>query len=207
MNLEEARTEVVRAAHRIGEKRLTHGRTGNVGARAGDLVVVTPTGIALEEAETDALSVLELSSGRHVDGPKPTKEAFLHAAVLRSRPQDHVVVHTHSTHAAAVSCLDGLDPDDALPPLTAYYAMRVGHLPLIPYHAPGDDSLGPLAERLALDRHCLLIANHGPVVAASDAATALDILEELEETARIHLLVRGFATRPLTPDQAAALRS
>jgi ribulose-5-phosphate 4-epimerase/fuculose-1-phosphate aldolase len=115
-------------------------------------------------------------------------------------------VHTHSTHAAAVSCLADVDPHDVLPALTAYYVMRVGRLPLLPYHAPGDRSLEELAERTARASHAMLLANHGPVVSAADLASAADAVEELEATARIYLLLHGQRTRPLTPEQVEALR-
>jgi len=94
----------------------------------------------------------------------------------------------------------------AIPPLTAYYAMRVGVLPLLPYHAPGDPALGPLAELTAANHHALLLANHGPIVAAGDLASAADVLEELEETAKLHLLLQGHPTSPVSDDEVARLR-
>lgn len=117
------------------------------------------------------------------------------------------VVHLHSTHAVAVSCLAGVDPRDALPPLTAYYALRVGTLPLLPYHAPGDDRLGPLAETMAATHHALLLANHGPVIAGRDLAAAADAIEELEATARVFLLLQGLPARALTDQQVGALHA
>jgi ribulose-5-phosphate 4-epimerase/fuculose-1-phosphate aldolase len=104
--------------------------------------------IALGTVDAGELSLID-EKGRHLDGPPPSKEAFLHAAILRSRPGSAAVVHTHSTHSVAVSCLAGLDPSDALPPLTAYFALRVGRLPLLPYYAPGDLALEETAERMA----------------------------------------------------------
>ncbi|WP_406690786.1 aldolase [Saccharopolyspora sp. ID03-671] len=183
---------------------LTAGRTGNISVRDGDRVLLTPTGVSL--GALAELSVLD-TGGRHLGGPPPTKEAFLHLALYRARPQASAVVHTHSTHSAAVSCLAGLDRSNALPPLTAYYAMRVGSLPLLPYHAPGDTSLGALAEEEAREHHALLLANHGPIAAGGDLAAAADAVEEIEETARIFLLLRNTETAPLTPDQVAALRA
>ncbi|MEU1803102.1 3-oxo-tetronate 4-phosphate decarboxylase [Streptomyces sp. NPDC019937] len=184
---------------------MTHGSIGNLSVRLADgALLLTPTGSSLGTVEEADLSRTD-PSGTHLDGPRPTKEAFLHAAFYRARPSAHAVVHLHSTHAAAVSCLDGVDPADALPPLTAYYAMRVGTLPLLPYHAPGDSGLESLAERTARAHHAILLANHGPVVAGATLEQAADAIEELEETARLHLLLRGHATRPLTPEQAAAL--
>ncbi|MFI1337563.1 3-oxo-tetronate 4-phosphate decarboxylase [Streptomyces sp. NPDC020845] len=196
---------VVRTARSLFTRGLTHGSTGNLSVRLADgSLLLTPTGSSLGTVEAAELSRTDLT-GRHLDGPRPTKEAFLHAAFYRARPAAHAVVHLHSTHATAVSCLAGVDPAAALPPLTAYYAMRVGTLPLLPYHAPGDSSLEPLAERTARGHHALLLANHGPVVAEATLEKAADAIEELEQTAKLHLLLRGHATRPLTPEQAAAL--
>lgn len=200
-----ARQAIVRAARSLFDRRLTHGSTGNISVRVGDRILITPTGSSLGTVEADDLAVID-EQGRHRDGPRPSKEAFLHAALLRTRPGDAAVVHTHSTHAAAVSCLDGLDPENALPALTAYYAMRIGALPLLPYHAPGDTALTGHVEAAGRDRHALLLANHGPVVSAPTLAAATDAVEELEETARLFFLLAGHPTRPLSPGQVAALR-
>jgi ribulose-5-phosphate 4-epimerase/fuculose-1-phosphate aldolase len=201
MSIEE---DLVALGRSLFERGRTHGRTGNLSVRDGDSVVVTPTGVSLGSLDPGALSVIDLD-GSHVVGAKPTKEAFLHAAVYRARPDAGAVVHLHSTHAVAVSCLADVDPADVLPPLTPYYEMRVGTLPLLPYHAPGDDSLEQLAEQTACDHSAFLVANHGPVVAGADLASAGDAAEELEETARLFLLLRGHKTRPLTDDQVADL--
>jgi ribulose-5-phosphate 4-epimerase/fuculose-1-phosphate aldolase len=196
--------QVVALGESLFARRLTFGRTGNISIRDGEHVLVTPTGASL--GALDALSVIDLG-GRHVDGPEPSKEAFLHAAVYRARPGAGAVVHLHSTYSVAVSCLDGLPAEDVLPPLTAYYVMRVGTLPLLPYHAPGDDRLESLAEGTARQHSAFLLANHGPVVAGADLAAAADAVEELEETARLFLLLQGHRTRPLTADQVAELRA
>lgn len=199
------RNEVIAAARSLFGRGLTHGRTGNISVRAGEHILVTPTGVSLGTVEPDELSVIDID-GEHVSGPKPSKEAFLHAIVLRQRPSANAVVHTHSTYSAAVSCLADLDPSDAIPPLTAYFAMRVGTLPLLPYHPPGDHGVTDAVAQAAIDHSAVLLANHGPVVAGSDLSAALDALEELEHTAKIFLLLRGLPTRPLTGPQRAALQ-
>ena len=199
------RAQVVALGASLFNRGLTAGRTGNLSVRVHEGMLVTPTGASLGNLAPAELSLVDLR-GRHLDGPRPSKEAFLHAAVYRARPQDSAVVHTHSTHAVAVSCLADVDPQDVLPPLTAYYLMRVGRLPLVPYHAPGDTSLDQVAERTARGSHAMLLANHGPVVSAADLASAADAVEELEETARLHLLLHERRTRPLTVEQVAALR-
>jgi ribulose-5-phosphate 4-epimerase/fuculose-1-phosphate aldolase len=185
---------------------LTFGRTGNLSAVDADgTILMTPTGVALDKLEPNSLSRLSIE-GRHLAGPKPTKEAFLHLAVYRARPRDKAVVHTHSTYSVAVSCLRDVDRADALPPLTAYYAMRVGSLPLLPYHAPGDETLGAVAELAAARHHALLLANHGPIVAGADLAAAADALEEIEETAKLSLLLRGQAVAPVPRDEVRRLK-
>ena len=128
---------------------LTFGRTGNLsGLDTDGTLLLTPTGVGLGELDVDSLSRID-STGQHIAGLRPTKEAFLHQAMYRARPSARAVVHTHSTYSVAVSCMRDTNPDNAIPPLTAYYAMRVGTLPLLPYHAPGDPALGPLAELTA----------------------------------------------------------
>ena len=117
------------------------------------------------------------------------------------------IVHLHSTHAAAVSCMDGLDADDCIPPLTAYYVMKIGRLPLVPYFRPGDPELGQAIRKLA-GRHCaVLLANHGPVVSGVNLEAAVYAVEELEETAKLFLLLRNIPTRPLNTAQIHELRS
>ena len=186
---------------------LTFGRTGNLSALDDDgTLLLTPTGISLGDLTADELSRVDVATGEHVAGLPPTKEAFLHLAMYRARPSARAVVHAHSTHSVAVSCMRDINHDNAIPPLTAYYAMRVGTLPLLPYHAPGDPALGPLAEQLAATHHALLLANHGPIVAAIDLASAADALEELEETAKLHLLLHGHATAPVPDAEVTRLR-
>ena len=117
------------------------------------------------------------------------------------------VVHLHATHSAAVSCMDGLDEADCLPPLTAYYIMKIGRLPLVPYYRPGDPALGGAIRGLAA-RHCaVLLANHGPVVSGTTLDAAVYAIEELEETARLFLLLRNVPTRPLNHAQIEELKS
>jgi ribulose-5-phosphate 4-epimerase/fuculose-1-phosphate aldolase len=116
-------------------------------------------------------------------------------------------VHLHSTHSVAVSCLEEIDPADVLPPITAYYVMRVGRLPLVPYFPPGDLTLADAVRKLASKHHAVLLANHGPVVAGTSLDAAVNAVEELEETAKLFLLLGGHRARFLTPSQAAALKT
>ena len=200
------RDEICRYGQSIFERGLTFGSSGNISARLDDGWLMTPTNVALGRLDPARLSRLD-DQGRLIDGDPPTKESFLHRAMYGERPAAKAVVHLHSTHSVAVSCLADLDPADLLPPITAYYIMRVGRLPLVPYYPPGDESLAE-AVRLAATRHsAVLLANHGPVVAGSSLDAAVAAIEELEETARLFLLLRRERTRFLTEEQVSVLRS
>ena len=200
------RDEICRYGQSIFERGLTFGSSGNISARLDDGWLMTPTNVALGRLDPARLSRLD-EQGRVVDGDPPTKESFLHRAMYGERAAAKAVVHLHSTHSVAVSCLADLDPADLLPPITAYYIMRVGRLPLVPYYPPGDESLAE-AVRLAATKHsAVLLANHGPVVAGSSLDAAVGAVEELEETARLFLLLRRERTRFLTEEQVAALRA
>jgi len=186
---------------------LTHGSTGNLSVKlpAGGYLM-TPTGSNLGELDPARLSKLD-ARGNHLDGDKPTKESFLHIAMYEERERSAAVVHLHSTYSTAVSVLEDVDPEDVLPPLTAYYVMRIGTLPLVPYFAPGDMNLAHAVRRCAGRHHAVLLANHGPVVAGSSLSAAADAIEELEATAKLHLTLHGRTCRCLTPEQVAELKA
>ena len=201
-----ARDEICRVGASLFLRGLTFGSTGNISLRLPDGGwLMTPTNASLGELDPTRLSKFD-ACGRFLAGDKPTKEAFLHFSMYRERADAQAVVHLHSTHSVAVSILDGVNPDDVLPPLTAYFVMRVGRLPLVPYFPPGDESLAKAVEKLAGEHHAVLLANHGPVVAGSSLANAQYATEELEETAKLFLMLKSLPTRPLTPEQVADLR-
>ena len=199
-----ARDALCRVGQSFFDRGLTHGSTGNLSVRIDDGFLLTPTGVSLGALDPARLARLD-SHGVHVDGDAPTKEAMLHLAMYRERPADRAVTHLHSTHSVAVSVLADVDPVNALPPLTAYYAMRVGHLPLLPYFAPGDTALADAVGAAASRHHALLLANHGPVVSGSTLLAAADAIEELEATARLWLLLRASPVRALDAHQIAEL--
>ena len=181
------------------------GSAGNLSVRVPDGVLMTPTNSCLGRLRAERISKLDFE-GKLVCGDRPSKEAPLHLAVYRARPQDTAVVHLHSRHATAVACLADVDPADVLPPLTPYYVMRVGRLPLVPYYPPGDAALAQAVGAAAADAHALLLANHGMVVSAHDLEAAVYIAEELEEAAALFLLTVAHPTRRLAPDQCEELR-
>lgn len=205
MNESQARELIAGIGRSMFERRLTFGSSGNISMRINDGWLMTPTGSSLGRLDPARLSKLD-DSGKLIGGDDPTKESFLHLAMYRERVTAGAVVHLHATHSVAVSCLDGIDHEDVLPPITAYYVMRVGKLPLIPYYAPGDKALGDAVGRLAAQHTAVLLANHGPVVAGTSLTAAVDAMEELEETARLYLLLHGRPTRYLNPEQIADLK-
>ncbi|BCW35355.1 class II aldolase [Arthrobacter sp. StoSoilA2] len=200
----DSRQELVRLARSLHQRGLTRGTSGNLSLRVDGGMLVTPTNASLGELRTEDLAMVS-GAGEHLSGGRPSKEAFLHLAMYKARPQDHAAVHLHSTYATALSCLADLDDEDVLPPLTAYFVMRVGRLVRLPYFAPGDEGLGVTAQKAAASSRALLLANHGPIVSAPSLPQAVDAVEEVEETARLFFLLQGHATRPLQPAQVARL--
>ncbi len=199
------RDEIVSIGKSLFDRALTAGSTGNISARLSDgSTLMTPTNASLGTLDAARLSLLD-ANGNHLSGDKPTKEAFLHRCMYCERAGANAVVHLHSTYSVAVSILDEIDPENVLPPLTAYYVMRVGSLPLIPYYAPGDDNLALAVKAQASRHHAVLLSNHGPVVAGSTLQNAQYACEELEETAKLYLMLEGRKIRPLTPEQVAEL--
>jgi ribulose-5-phosphate 4-epimerase/fuculose-1-phosphate aldolase len=200
------RDQICRTGASLFARGLTFGSTGNISVRLSDGgFLMTPTNASLGDLDPAKLSLLD-AKGNLISGDKPTKEAFLHRAMYGQRDGANAVVHLHSTHSVAVSCLHGIDQHDCLPPLTAYYVMRVGRLPLVPYYPPGDETLARAVEKLAGDHHAVLLSNHGPVVAGTSLENATYATEELEETAKLFLMLRDEAIRPLTPEQVDDLR-
>jgi len=199
------REAIVRFGRSMFERGLTFGSSGNISARLDDGWLMTPTNVALDRLDPARLARLD-DEGRLLSGDAPTKESFLHIAMYRERAAAKAVVHLHSTYSVAVSCLADVDATDVLPPVTAYYVMRVGALPLIPYYPPGDLDLAEAVREVAGKHHAVLLANHGPVVAGDSLKAAVSAIEELEETAKLFLLLRHEKTRFLTPEQVAEVR-
>jgi len=201
-NVSLLREQVCFFAGSLFERGLTAGSSGNISVRLDDGgLLVTPTGASLGRLDPARLSRFD-ASGRLVEGDAPTKEMALHAAFYDTRrDKTGAVVHLHSTHAVAYSMLPDVDPNSLLPPLTAYSIMRLGRVALLPYFRPGDPAMGEAVRGLAGRRSALVLANHGPVVAAKDLEAAVYAIEELEETARLALLTRGTHPRLLNEAQ------
>lgn len=190
MSTSALREEICRIGRSLFARGYTHGSTGNISALTDEgTMLVTPTNASLGELDPAQLSVVD-RDGRVIDGPPPSKEVPLHDAMYASRAAG-AVVHLHSTHSVAVSMLSGIDHRDVFPPLTAYYLMRVGKTALLPYFRPGDPAIAEAIRELQGRYGAVLLANHGPVVAGHSLAEACNAIEELEQTAKLLLLLRN----------------
>ncbi|MBN9245519.1 MAG: aldolase [Mesorhizobium sp.] len=207
MDEQNLRNEIVTFGAMLYERRLAHGAAGNLSVRLADgSILVTPTNSSL--GALDAARISKVSpEGALLAGDPPSKEAFFHLAVYEVRPTAAAVVHLHSTHSVAVSCLCHQDTSDVLPPLTAYHVMRVGKLPLVPYFRPGDRRLAEAVREAARSHHAMLLANHGPVVAGKSLRDAVYACEELEQTAKLFFLIGDRPSSPLTCEAVAEINT
>ncbi|AXA42816.1 aldolase [Rhizobium leguminosarum] len=199
------REEICRYGRSLFERGLTPGSSGNISLRLEDGGwLVTPTNASLGFLDPARISRLD-AEGCLLSGDKPTKEIPLHTALYDTRGSARAIVHLHSTHAVALTMLPEIDPRAALPPMTPYYLMRAGETALVPYYRPGDPDVADAIRGLAGKYSSVLLANHGPVVAGDSLEAAVFATEELEETAKLYLLLRNLNPRFLSPAQVADL--
>jgi ribulose-5-phosphate 4-epimerase/fuculose-1-phosphate aldolase len=199
------REQIAELGKSLYDRGLAHGSAGNISVKldGGDWLL-TPTNSCLGRLDPAKISKLD-GNGKLISGDPPSKESFLHLAMYQERATSAAVVHLHSLHAVAVSCLAEIDAADVFPPITAYAIMQVGKLALVPYYPPGDLSLADAVRKLAGKHQAVLLANHGPVVAGSSLTAAVNAIEELEQTAHLMLLLQGRPTRLLSAGQVAEL--
>ncbi len=199
------REQICLLAGSLFDRGLTHGSTGNISARTDDGgLLVSPTGASFGRLEPARLSRFD-ASGNLISGDKPTKEMPLHTAFYDTRSSAGAVVHLHSHHSVAWSMMPEADADDFLPPLTPYAIMKLGKVKLLPFFLPGDPAMGDAVRGLAGKRSAVMLANHGPVVAGKDVEAACNAVEELEETARLAMLLRGVNANVLTDEHIKAV--
>lgn len=192
-----AAAELVATGRSLVVRGLSPGTSGNVSVRVGGQILMSPTGMSLGEIDTDSLSVLDME-GRHLDGLPPSKEFPLHVVMYADRPVAQAVVHVHSPYAVAASCLTPPPGPSALPPLTPYLVMKVGQVPLVPYAAPGSTELATNLESVPQEFSAALLANHGSIMSGPTLAAALDAGVEVEEAARVHVMLHGLPSASLS---------
>ena len=187
------------------DRGLTGGSTGNISVRTEDGgLLVSPTGTSFGRLDPARLSRFDVN-GNFVSGDQPTKEMPLHSAFYETRSTAGAVVHLHSCHSVALSMMPDVDPDNFLPPMTPYSIMKLGKVTLLPFFMPGDPAMGDAVRGLAGKRSAVMLANHGPVVAGKDIEAACNAIEELEDTAKLAIMMRGYDAKMLTPEQVNAV--
>jgi ribulose-5-phosphate 4-epimerase/fuculose-1-phosphate aldolase len=202
---DDALVNLCETADSLYDRGYAFGSTGNISVRVGERVWITPTGKSLKGLNTGHLACVGLD-GASLNENRPSKEFPFHLAVYARREDVRAVVHLHTLYSVALSCLDSFDAEDPLPPLTPYYFMRVAPLAVLPYFRPGSEGLAAAVGEAAPRHNCMLLRNHGVVCAGSTLSEAVDRAEELEQTARLHFLLRGERVRPLTPGQVEELK-
>ncbi|WP_170432571.1 3-oxo-tetronate 4-phosphate decarboxylase [Ruegeria arenilitoris] len=195
------RERICELAKSMFDRGLTGGNTGNISSRTPDGgLLVSPTGTSFGRLDPGRLSRFD-AAGRFISGDRPTKEMPLHSAFYDIRSTAGAVVHLHSCHSVALSMMPDADEDNFLPPLTPYAIMKLGKVKLLPFFLPGDPAMGEAVRGLAGKRSAVMLASHGPVVAGKTVESACFAIEELEETAKLALLLRGANPTLLTPSQ------
>ncbi|POY45719.1 aldolase [Avibacterium paragallinarum] len=203
----EQKIEMVNFARSFYERGYSVGGAGNLSVRLDEnRILVTPTGSSLGRLVAEKLSVVDMQ-GNWLAGDKPSKEYVFHLTLYQNNPQCNAVVHLHSTYLTALSCLQGLDPDNAIRAFTPYYVMRVGKLPVIPYYHPGDVNIARELGERALSGKAFLLANHGVVVTGTSLVDAVDNTEELEETAKLFFILKEQNIRYLTDAEVKDLEN
>jgi ribulose-5-phosphate 4-epimerase/fuculose-1-phosphate aldolase len=191
--------QVCEAGASLYDRGYAFGSTGNLSVREGNRVWITPTGVPLKGLTPERLACIDLE-GNCLNENKPSKEYPFHLAAYRAAGERaRAIVHLHSTHTVALSCLAVLDPDEPIRPFTPYYLMRVAPLAVLPYFRPGSKDLAAAIQDAAVEHDCMLLRNHGSVCLGGTFSEALDRAEELEETAKLFFLLGGSQVRYLAP--------
>jgi ribulose-5-phosphate 4-epimerase/fuculose-1-phosphate aldolase len=205
------RDELCRVGRSLYERGYVHASAGNISLRLDDGYLITPTDACLGTLEPARLAHID-AAGRQCGGDRASKTLALHRRIYDSAPEARCIIHTHSTHLVALTLQGVWSSDDILPPITPYFVMKVGHVPLVAYHAPGDLQVADLvAQRIATMAargtpiRAVMLERLGPVVWQRSPAEASAVLEELEESARLWLLCRP-QPQPLDEAQIEPLR-
>ncbi|SCK58960.1 Ribulose-5-phosphate 4-epimerase/Fuculose-1-phosphate aldolase [Variovorax sp. HW608] len=204
------REEICRVGASLFARGYVHATAGNISVRTDSGFLITPTDACLGGLDPARLAQVN-REGVQTGGDRASKTLALHRRIYAADPEARCVIHTHSTHLVALTLAGVGNADDIVPPITPYFVMKVGHVPLIPYHRPGDPAMGDeVARRIEHMRtvgspiRAVMMERLGPNVWHSDPAQASAVLEELEETARLWLMTRPT---PLTAAQIDELRS
>ena len=210
--LDEAAAEICRIGRSLFDRGYVHATAGNISVKLDDgRYLITPTDACLGTLQPDRLALVD-ALGQQVSGDRASKTLTLHRRIYATAPEAACVIHTHSTHLVALTLSGVWKHDDILPPITPYYVMKVGHVPLIPYHRPGDPNVAELVaqriqQRIGLGTpiRAVMLDRLGPNVWHRSPAEASAVLEELEETAKLWLM-SGRQVEPLNEVALSQLR-
>jgi ribulose-5-phosphate 4-epimerase/fuculose-1-phosphate aldolase len=217
MPFTDLRQEICRVGRSLFERGHVHATAGNISVRLpeGQGFLITPTDACLGALQADQLAHVADDGTQH-SGARASKTLVLHRRIYGAAPEAQCVIHTHSTHLVALTLAGpGLgiwQTDTILPPITPYFVMKVGRVPLLPYHRPGDPVVGDLVAQAITAAHqrgaplrAVMLDRLGPNVWHDSPAAAMATLEELEETARLWLMTQPRPA-PLTEAQIDELR-
>ncbi len=202
--MEDLRTEICRVGKSLFERGYAHSTAGNISVRTDAGFLITPTDACLGFLEPAQIAFVDLHR-KQTSGSPASKTLSLHQAIYAADPTARCVIHTHSTHLVALTLQGVWSAQDILPPITPYYVMKVGHVPLVPYHRPGDPAVAKaVSDRIASAAangrplRAVMIERLGPNVWHQSLASAMATLEELEETAKLWIL--GNRSMPALSD-------
>jgi ribulose-5-phosphate 4-epimerase/fuculose-1-phosphate aldolase len=205
----DVRDEICRVGASLYARGYVHATAGNISVRTDSGYLITPTDACLGHLDPARLAEVD-AQGVQTGGDRASKTLALHRRIYAADPEARCVIHTHSTHLVALTLAGVWSPADIVPPITPYFVMKVGHVPLIPYHRPGDPAVGDEVARVVeamrsreTPIRAVMLERLGPNVWHRSPAEASAVLEELEETARLWLMARPA---PLTQEQIAELR-
>lgn len=204
------RDEICRVGASLFARGYVHGSAGNISVRTDTGYLITPTDACLGRLDPARLAEVN-ADGVQTGGDRASKTLALHRRIYAADATARCVIHTHATHLVALTLAGVWSVDDIVPPITPYYVMKVGHVPLVAYHRPGDPAVADAVTRLVdaaaakgVPLRAVMLDRLGPTVWHGSPAEASAVLEELEETARLWLKTRAA---PLTAAQIDELRT
>ena len=199
MNIDNTINDFIELCHYIHGKGYVSGSGGNISIRVGDKFIITPSGKSLGHIKKE--DIIFLNSDRTFIGTGiPSKECAMHLSCYNARPDVNAIIHVHSIYSVAVSCLDSLSYNCAMPVYTPGYAIRVNELPVIPYFKPGSEELAKEVTQIITSRNSVMMANHGILAVGTSIEQAINIIEEIEENAQLYFLLCDKG-HPITPQQ------
>lgn len=213
MSIDALRSEICRVGRSLFERGYVHASAGNISVRLpeGRGYLITPTDACLGFLQPHALAHVN-ADGTQLSGDRASKTLAMHRSIYAAEPEAHCVIHTHATQLVALTLAGVWTVADIVPPITPYFVMKVGHVPLMPYHRPGDPAAAEAVAAAITEAHtrgapirAVMLDRLGPNVWHDSPASAMAVLEELEETARLWLLT-GRSAAPLTEAQIEDLR-